>query len=313
MNPKAQRETSVWCCEPCSPHCNHMSLSYRKGDRTKRDDTAIAELKAGQDKIFELLQGLAGELRELKGSVGAVQTGFARSSWEQRDQETMKSVKAGKPWELGFGIAPAPTPSKEQRPSKDVVTSYTRLEDEKDGEDEKNGGATVVAGKRPPGAGIPQYADVAEMGRNFANDSGGGPVVGQLLVNAADSDPVKALTKMVGFVIIGYAIYGSHPYRINNYDEVRRHSRKRRRRRERARLVLPRLSACRPAWRRRTRTRAGTGASSTPCTSRWRRSPLSATATCRHSRRRPRAPASAPALAPPSTSVRRPSPPYLLP
>ena len=148
-----------------------MSLSYRKGDRTKRDDTAIAELKAGQDKIFELLQGLAGELRELKGSVGAVQTGFARSSWEQRDQETMKSVKAGKPWELGFGIAPAPTPSKEQRPSKDVVTSYTRLEDEKDGEDEKNGGATVVAGKRPPGAGIPQYADVAEMGRNFANDS----------------------------------------------------------------------------------------------------------------------------------------------
>lgn len=313
MNPKCSAKTSVWCCEPCSPHCNHMSLSYRKGDRTKRDDTAIAELKAGQDKIFELLQGLAGELRELKGSVGAVQTGFARSSWEQRDQETMKSVKAGKPWELGFGIAPAPTPSKEQRPSKDVVTSYTRLEDEKDGEDEKNGGATVVAGKRPPGAGIPQYADVAEMGRNFANDSGGGPVVGQLLVNAADSDPVKALTKMVGFVIIGYAIYGSHPYRINNYDEVRRHSRKRRRRRERARLVLPRLSVCRPAWRRRTRTRAGTGASSTPCTSRWRRSPLSATATCRHSRRRPSAPASAPALAPPSTSVRRPSPPYLLP
>ena len=134
-------------------HCNHMSLSYRKGDRTKRDDTALAELRAGQDKIFELLQGLAGELRELKGSVGAVQTGFARSSWEQRDQETMKSVKAGKPWELGFGIAPAPkapapTPSsQERRPSKDVVTSYTRLEDEKDGEDEKNGGATVVAGK----------------------------------------------------------------------------------------------------------------------------------------------------------------------
>jgi len=211
-----------------------MSLSFRRGNRTQRDDdtaATIAELKQGQDKLVELVQSLHGELRELKAQQGQVVTMAARSLWAQRDQEAAartspqgRQFMAAAPWEVGFGTAPPPAarPALKKKPPRRLPSKgsgYQHLEEELNSTPEA--GSSAKAGMSPGFTG--EYAEVTrDAGRRFNSGSGRGVLpASHLLVSTGNSDPAKAFFKIGGFVLLGYGIYGSHPapFRLNTYDE----------------------------------------------------------------------------------------------
>ena len=172
-----------------APFGSSPSRGRLKGDEAS---AALAELKQGQDVMLQLIQSLAGELKDVKQQLAA------QSVKDVRQEAVVKVEKS---------VAEKRAPNVEAKPAQDLPppskpgsSDYARLEDDE-----------VGVG-----------AEFAAQGRIFAgNASPGALPISNMLWNAAGSDPIKALATMVVFVCVGYLIYGSHeaPFRLNNYDE----------------------------------------------------------------------------------------------